>query len=151
VNRALLASGADAAEAGLPAWLSLSRPRRQEVIAEQVAPLLAGCPRVSTSWVDVEGFSAHGSDVLIARTPSPRVGNHLFEALRDTDLFAVPYVRLERILTGIEDGYRHYERSRPVGAAGGAGATARAGAGVPVETGVPIEAAGAPQQTAAGS
>lgn len=63
-------------------------------------------------WVDVEAFTGECSDVLLAETNDLRSWNHLFEALRDTALFAQPYFRLERILTGMEDGYRDYENQR---------------------------------------
>lgn len=31
--------------------------------------------------------------------------------LRDTELFTTPYFRLVRIVTGVEDGYRAYEKT----------------------------------------
>jgi hypothetical protein len=99
----------------LPAWLALPRDRRREIGARCTA--VAGrWPRIRLRWLDVEAFTGECSDVLIAETPDPREWNHLFEALRDTELFAVPYFRLERILTGIENGYVEYEaavRVRP--------------------------------------
>jgi hypothetical protein len=38
-------------------------------------------------------------------TPDPRTAHHLVEVLRDTEICTVPSVRLDRIITGIVDGY----------------------------------------------
>jgi hypothetical protein len=95
----------------LPSWLALTRAQRAAVVADQVDPLLKAYPDVAVRWVDVESFTADCSDVLIAETADLRGWNHLFEALRDTAIFAVPYFTLERILAGIHDGYRDYEHS----------------------------------------
>ncbi|MEV4106827.1 darcynin family protein [Nonomuraea sp. NPDC049695] len=92
----------------LPAWLALDRERRRAVVAS-LEPVLRAYQDVRVRWIDTESFTADCSDVLIAETSDLRIWNHLFEALRDSVLFATPYFRLERILTGIEDGYRDYE------------------------------------------
>ena len=90
----------------LPAWLALPRDRRREIGARCLA--VAGRhPRVRLRWVDVEAFTGGCSDVLIAETPEPRAWYHLFEALRDTELFTVPYFRPEQILTGIDEAAGH--------------------------------------------
>lgn len=91
----------------LPAWLALSRDQRRKVGARGLA-VARRHQQVRVRWVDVEAFTGDCSDVLIAQTPDPRGWNRLFEALRDTELDAVPYF-LERILTGIVDGYLDYE------------------------------------------
>ena len=94
----------------LPAWLALSREQRRAAGTRALA-LARRHPEVRVRWVDVEAFTGECSDVLIAETSDLRVWNHLFEALRDTELFTVPYFRLERILTGIIDGHLDYEAS----------------------------------------
>lgn len=98
----------------LPAWLTLSRDQRREVGARCLA--VAGkWPEVRLRWIDVEAFTGACSDVLIAETPEPRAWYHLFEALRDTELFTVPYFRLEQVLAGIDDGYLGYEAAHHAG------------------------------------
>ncbi|MEQ4716808.1 darcynin family protein [Nonomuraea sp. B19D2] len=92
----------------LPAWLALDRGQRRAVVAS-LEPVLSAHRDVQVRWIDTESFTADCSDLLIAETSELRTWNHLFEALRDSVLFATPYFRLERILTGIEDGYRDYE------------------------------------------
>ena len=90
----------------LPAWLGLDRRGRAEIVQRDVDPVLAGFPQIRVEWVDVEAFTGACSDVLIARTADLTAWNRLFERLRDTVLFSVPYFRVERILTGLTDGYR---------------------------------------------
>lgn len=98
----------------LPAWLALPRDRRREAGARCLA-VARRQPRVRLRWLDVEAFTRACSDVLIAETSDPRAWYHLFEALRDTELFTVPYFRLEQILTGIDDGYLDYEAAGHAG------------------------------------
>ena len=90
----------------LPAWLSKSRAERDALVEREVAPVLAAHPAVRVRWVDVEAFSAESSDVLVAETDDLREWNRLVEALRDSPLFAVPLFRLDRVLVGIEEGFR---------------------------------------------
>ena len=62
-------------------------------------------------WLDAEAFTAECSDVLLAETADLAAWYHLFEMVRDTELFTTPYFRLERIVTGLEDGYRTYGKT----------------------------------------
>ena len=72
--------------------------------------MLAAHPAVRVRWVDVEAFSAESSDVLVAETDDLREWNRLVEGLRDTPLFATPLFRLDRVLVGIEEGFRDVTR-----------------------------------------
>lgn len=92
----------------LPAWLALPRNQRRDVAAGWLA-IARQHPRVRLRWLDVEAFTGECSDILLAETPDPLAWNRLFEALRDTELCTVPYFRVDRILTGIVDGYLDYE------------------------------------------
>lgn len=93
----------------LPQWLRLSRPARQKVIDSQVTPALEAHPDCQVRWVDVEAMTGACSDVILAETDDLQAWSHLWERLRDSDLFAHPYFRLESILAGFEDGYLDYE------------------------------------------
>lgn len=95
----------------LPSWLSMSRVQRQSFVADHVEPLLRRHPGVSVRWIDVEAFSSDCSDVLLADAADLRSWNTFVEALRDTEVFARPLFRLERLNVGIEDGYLEYDRS----------------------------------------
>lgn len=60
-------------------------------------------------WGDAEAMTARCSDMMLIETDDLREWHHLWERLRDSDLFAVPYARLEDITVGIEDEYLDYE------------------------------------------
>jgi hypothetical protein len=94
----------------LPAWLALTREERGRVVAEEVEPAAAAHPACTLRWIDAEAFTATCSDVLLVETEDLRAWTHLWERLRDSSLFAVPYFALEGIVLGVEDGYVDYER-----------------------------------------
>jgi hypothetical protein len=50
--------------------------------------------------------SSRVSAATVAETDDLRECNRLVEALRDTALFATPPFRLDRVLVGIEEGFR---------------------------------------------
>lgn len=87
----------------LPSWLRLSRGERDQLVERHANPVLAAHPEVRIRWIDVEAFAADSSDVLIAETTDVQAWHRLFDALRDTPLFAEPYFRLDRLYVGIED------------------------------------------------
>ena len=94
----------------LPAWLALPRERRR-TIADRVAGEAGRHGDVRVRWLDAEAFTGECSDVLIAETADLAAWYDLFEMLRDTELFATPYFRIERIITGLEDGHRAYDKA----------------------------------------
>lgn len=93
----------------LPDWLALDREARRDVIATHVQPVLDAYPECDVRWIDTEALTAVCSDVMLIETADLDRWNHLWEALRDSPIFAVPYFRLEAIIPGIEDGYIAYE------------------------------------------
>lgn len=111
----------------LPSWLALPRDRRRAVVEEQVAPVLRAHREVRVRWVDVESFSAGCSDLLLAETTELLSWNRLFEGLRDTAVSTVPYFQASRILAGIPDGHRDYERHAAAMDAGGTSDVATGG------------------------
>lgn len=92
------------------AWLALTRPRRQEVIVEHVEPVLRRHDEVMISWIDAEAWSAVPSGVLPAQTDDGTARPDLFEELRDTPLWSVPYFVAERIIPAVEDAFLDYEQ-----------------------------------------
>ena len=92
----------------LPAWLALPRDQRRS-IADRVAGQARRHKDVRVRWLDAEAFTAECSDILLAETADLAAWYHLFEMLRDTELFTTPYFRLERLITGIEDGHRAHD------------------------------------------
>ncbi len=93
-----------------PAWLALTRPERQEVIHEHIEPLLRRHDAVNVRWFDAEAWSAAPSDVLVAETDDITAWSDMFEELRDTPLWSVPYFLVERIIPAVEDAFVDYEQ-----------------------------------------
>lgn len=96
----------------LPAWLALPPAERAAIRDDRLGSITAAHQSINTRWIDVEAFAAASSDVMLAEFSDPAEWNAMFEALRDTPLFAVPYFRVDQILFGIEDGYRSVEGAR---------------------------------------
>lgn len=94
----------------LPAWLALTREKRA-TIADRIGGEARQHRDVRVRWLDAEAFTADCSDVLLAETSDLTAWYHLFEMLRDTELFTTPYFRLVGIVTCVEDGYRGYEKT----------------------------------------
>ena len=89
-----------------PAWLQLSRARRQAFIAVAVAPILARHPAVKLRFFDAEFFTGRCSDVAMWQTPDIGAYALLIDALRDTDFFAKPYFEVVDIIPALEEAYR---------------------------------------------
>jgi len=93
-----------------PAWLALTRAQRREVIAAHVAPVLAKHSDVELRWFDAEAWCAEPSDVLVARTRDILAWTDLFEELRDTPLWSVPYFAVRSVIPAQENGFLDHER-----------------------------------------
>jgi hypothetical protein len=94
----------------LPAWLALPRDERDAVFGRYVSPLLERYTEtVSVAWFDAEAWSASPTDIAVVTTADMGNWYDLWEGLRDTPLFAVPYFRHERTITTLGDGFRDYQ------------------------------------------
>lgn len=91
-----------------PAWLALSRDERG-AHAQRIGAILARHPKVSFEWFDADALAGGFSDFAICRFSDMRAYHHLWEELRDTDIFAHPYARIVNVTTGIENGFQDYE------------------------------------------
>lgn len=94
-----------------PAWLALSREERR-VHAQTVGGILARHPQVSFEWFDADALAGGFSDFAICRFSDMRAYHHLWEELRDTEIFAHPYARIVNVTTGIENGFQDFEAVR---------------------------------------
>ncbi|GEM47532.1 darcynin family protein [Deinococcus cellulosilyticus] len=92
-----------------PAWLRLTRQERTAFRERVLEPIFAIHASVEVQAFDAEAFSASCSDFLILRTPDLQAYYHLMEALRDTEMFTVPYLEVKDIIIGLQDGYQRYE------------------------------------------
>jgi len=93
-----------------PAWLALTREERGR-IAGKTGAILARHPRVTFEWFDADAFAGGFSDFAICRFSDLRAYHHLWEELRDTEIFTRPYARIVNVTTGIENGFQDYEAS----------------------------------------
>ncbi|WP_296580686.1 darcynin family protein [Xanthobacter sp.] len=92
----------------LPAWLSLSRSRRNEIASAAMAHAFTDAA-VTLRHFDAEAFTAVCSDVSVFETSDLAAFYFTMERLRDTPLFAAPYFELVHIIPAIEDGFRRFE------------------------------------------
>ncbi|MCH0538826.1 hypothetical protein I3F58_04490 [Streptomyces sp. MUM 203J] len=93
-----------------PAWLRLERGERARVW-ETVRILAARAGEVRLRWFDTEAFCADYSDILFVETEDLSGYYMFWEAVRDTELFSVPYVEVKQIVIGVEDGFAAYDRA----------------------------------------
>ena len=92
------------------AWIALARPERRAIIDTHLRPLLvAAAPTLTFRWFDAEAFSADPTDIAMITTTSITAWYDLYEALRDTPLWTVPYFETRQIVLSVEDGFESYE------------------------------------------
>ncbi|MHA7777555.1 darcynin family protein [Roseibium sp. M-1] len=91
-----------------PAWLALSREERGR-FAAKIGGILACHQKVTFEWFDADALAGGFSDFAICRFCDMRAYHHLWEELRDTEIFARPFARIVNVTIGIENGFRDYE------------------------------------------
>ena len=90
-------------------WLALSRPARNEIVRDEVLPLLARHPLVAHRHFDAEAFSGAVSDIEVFTCDDPQAFYFFFEAFRDSPLIAKGYFAIQAIYPAYADGYQAYE------------------------------------------
>ena len=94
----------------MPSWLSLSRAERNHFFEETVAPILSRYSEVCHVRVfDSEYFHGVVSDFMVVETNDLEQYSFMIEAMRDTEIFSIPYFDLKDIIVGVENGFRLYE------------------------------------------
>jgi len=85
-----------------PNWLQVDRPTRNRhwdaartIINEYVG-------RVSFNYFDADAFRADMSDMVICTTNSPLDFHHLWDRIKDTDLFCQGYYSIVDVRFGIK-------------------------------------------------
>lgn len=91
-----------------PDWLALSRETRQHH-ATGIADILARHPQVTFDWFDADALAGSHTDFVLCRFSDMRAYHHLWEDLRDTEIFAKPFARIVNVSLGIVKGYEDYE------------------------------------------
>jgi hypothetical protein len=94
-----------------PAWLALDRGERNRYAA-LVVEIAARHPSVSFRWFDADALGHGYTDFALCEFDEVEAYHFLWEELRDTKLFSVPYLRIRNVMLGIERGYQRYEAAR---------------------------------------
>lgn len=93
-------------------WLTLSREERNEFAAKEIFPIIQKFDKkLNVRLFDSEAFHAKTSDFFIVSCNDLKDYYFFMECLRDTDLFAKPYIELNDIIIGIEGGFKAFESS----------------------------------------
>ena len=95
---------------GTPEWLALGKEEREAFEEGTLGPIFERhAEKVGVRWFDAEAFSGRHSDVALFEAEDPSAYYALVEDLRDTALFAKPYVEVNEVVFGIEDGFRQID------------------------------------------
>jgi hypothetical protein len=75
-------------------WLSLSAQAREEVVSNEIAPMLAQYPNVTLQFYDVEAFTTRCSDIAVFETAVLDEYTNLIDDFRSSSLITAPYFEL---------------------------------------------------------
>lgn len=93
-----------------PAWLALDRQQRG-VWAARLGAVCEAHPSVAVEWFDADGLSGRHTDFMTCRFDDLEAYQFLWDALRDTEPFFKPYMRIVDVILGRSNGYKAYEAS----------------------------------------
>lgn len=92
-------------------WLSLTRKERSSIFEKEIQPVLGryrDCLQVG--FYDSEAFHANVSDFIKVECTDLRQYYFFIEELRDTSFFSKPYIELQDIIIGVQDGFVQFEK-----------------------------------------
>jgi len=93
-------------------WLSLTREDRGKFFITKIAPLIQQFNgKLSIRLCDSEAFHAKTSDFMLVDCNNLKDYYYFIEYLRDTDLFGKPYIEINDIVIGINNGFKDFEES----------------------------------------
>jgi hypothetical protein len=96
----------------LPKWLRLDWQQRSEFRGEYIAPVFEKYANVvQAKFYDAEAFDAEVSDFMVLNAADLKSYYFLMEELRETPLFAEEYIKIQKILIGLEDGHLEFEQT----------------------------------------
>ncbi|MBL6446996.1 hypothetical protein JMN32_11795 [Fulvivirga sp. 29W222] len=91
-------------------WLALSREERGRFFETEIAPIIQKCDeRLSIRLFDSEAFHAKTSDFMLVECQNLQDYYYFMEYLRDTELFSKPYIELNDVIIGVENGFQRFE------------------------------------------
>ncbi len=94
-------------------WLALTRKQRNEFFSNEILPIIQRFEgKLTVRLFDSEAFHATTSDFLIVECEELQEYYYFMEYLRDTALFSKPYLELNDIITGIENGFQQFEEKK---------------------------------------
>lgn len=92
-----------------PKWLSHTRDERSAFFEKKVIPVFQKVSKtVKVQLFDCEYFHANVSDFMIATASSLDDYKLLIELLRDTKIYAEPYVEIKDIIVGQENAFEDF-------------------------------------------
>lgn len=93
-------------------WLSLSREERGQFFEKKIAPIIGKFDgKLSVRLCDSEAFHARTSDFMLVECLELKDYYYFIEYLRDTELFGKPYIEINDIVIGINNGFKHFEEA----------------------------------------
>ncbi len=90
-------------------WLSLPRDRRYQFTRQILNPIFEKYDSVCVRFYDVEAFTAQCSDIAVFETEKLQDYYFLIDAIRDTEIFTLPYFEFVEVIPGIQGGFAEYE------------------------------------------
>lgn len=94
-------------------WLSLSRKARDKEVQTNIQPLLEKYKeQLSIRFFDSEAFHAKTSDFLILSCDDLQQYYFFMEELRDSPFFTAPYIELNDVIIGYENGFQQFEEEQ---------------------------------------
>ena len=96
-----------------PKWLCLSREERAQEVQKHLQPLLNKYQeKVAVKFFDSEAFHAKTSDFLILNCEDLQQYYFFMEELRDSPFFTRPYIKLNDVIIGYENGFQQFESQK---------------------------------------
>lgn len=96
----------------MPKWLRLDLQQRKAFREQYVNPIFKRyIEQVQARFYDSEAFDAEISDFIVFSAVDLKHYYFLMEELRDTPLFSEEYIKIRRVLIGLEDGHMEFEKT----------------------------------------
>lgn len=94
-------------------WLSLTRNERKDIFEKEIQPILLRYQSsLQIEFYDSEAFHARISDFIKVESTDLKQYYFFIEELRDTAFFSVPYIELQDIVMGIQNGFVQFENEK---------------------------------------
>ncbi len=85
-----------------PRWLDLSRKARNEHWKSIGIVVKEYAEKVSFQYYDSDAFHAHMSDMIICETENPLYYHHLWDRIKDSEVFSKAYYSITDVRSGIK-------------------------------------------------